>query len=60
MWLSENRAHYTIWTQEHHPAYETTDGSGYTFIDGEESTTVMDLMDYITDTILYQESVVHI
>ena len=38
-WLSENRAHYTVWTQEHHPAYETTDGSGYTFIDGEESTT---------------------
>ena len=38
-WLSNNRAHYTIWTQEHHPAYATTDGSGYTFIEGQESTT---------------------
>ena len=38
-WTSNNRAHYTIWSQEHHPAYETTDGSDYVYIAGEESTT---------------------
>ena len=40
-WITgvDNRSHYTIWSQEHNPAYETSDGSDYIFIDGEESTT---------------------
>ena len=40
-WITgvDNRSHYTIWSQEHNPTYETTDGSDYTLIDGEESTT---------------------
>ena len=37
-WL-DSRTHYTIWTQEHNPFTAATNGSGYTFIDGEESTT---------------------
>ena len=38
-WLSNNRAHYTIWTQEHNPINSSTNGSDYTFIDGESSST---------------------
>ena len=38
-WLSNNRAHYTIWTQEHNPLNSSTNGSDYTFIDGESSST---------------------
>ena len=38
-WSDFNRAHFTVWTQDHHPAYDSTDGSGYVFIDGDESTT---------------------
>lgn len=37
-WLNA-RTHFTIWTQEHNPFTSATNGSGYTFIDGEESTT---------------------
>lgn len=37
-WL-DVRTHYTVWTQEHNPFTAATNGSGYTFIDGEESTT---------------------
>ena len=37
-WL-DTRTHYTVWTQEHNPFENATDGSDYTFIDGEESTT---------------------
>ena len=38
-WTSGNRAHYTVWTQDHHPAEDTTDGSDYVLLDGQESTT---------------------
>ncbi|MBM74853.1 MAG: hypothetical protein CMK59_05595, partial [Proteobacteria bacterium] len=38
-WLSAERSHFTVWMQDHHPAYETSDGSDYVYIDGEESTT---------------------
>ena len=39
VWSDFNRAHFTVWTQGHHPAYESTNGSGYQLIDGQESTT---------------------
>jgi hypothetical protein len=38
-WTSGNRSHYTIWTQEHHPSEETSDGSDYVLLEGQESTT---------------------
>jgi hypothetical protein len=39
-WTSAtSRAHYTVWSQEHNPFTDSTDGSDYTLIDGEESTT---------------------
>ncbi len=38
-WDTGAQAHYTIWSQEHNPIDDATDGSDYTFIDGEESTT---------------------
>ena len=38
-WNAGTRSHYTIWTQRHNPFTATTDGSDYTFIDGEESST---------------------
>jgi len=39
-WMdTDTRAHYTVWTQEHDPYSATTDGSDYTLLDGEESTT---------------------
>ncbi|MFT5685609.1 MAG: hypothetical protein ACI8RZ_006563 [Myxococcota bacterium] len=31
--------HYTVWSQEHDPFDDSTDGSDYTYVDGEESTT---------------------
>ncbi len=34
-----SRDHYTIWSQGHNPFTSTTDGSDYTYISGEESTT---------------------
>jgi large repetitive protein len=38
-WDDGSRAHYTVWSQGHDPLTSSTDGSGYTFIAGEESTT---------------------
>ena len=38
-WLDANRSHFTTWMQDHHPAYETSNGSDYVYLDGEESTT---------------------
>ena len=37
-WLSP-RDHYTVWNQCHDPFTEATNGSGYTFVAGEESIT---------------------
>ncbi|MEY3209795.1 MAG: hypothetical protein RIT28_276 [Pseudomonadota bacterium] len=34
-----SRAHYTVWSQQHNPFTDSTNGSDYTLIDGEESTT---------------------
>ncbi len=38
-WNTASRAHYTVWSQAHDAFSDTTDGSDYTFIAGEESTT---------------------
>ncbi len=38
-WDGSPAAHTTVWTQCHNPFTETTNGSDYTFISGEESTT---------------------
>ena len=38
-WNSAVRSHYTVWSQEHDPFTEGTDGSDYTYIAGLESTT---------------------
>ena len=38
-WNTGTRSHFTVWTQGHNPFGATTDGSDYTLIDGEESTT---------------------
>ena len=39
VWDSATRAHYTVWTQDHHPFTATSDGTDYTWIAGDESTT---------------------
>jgi hypothetical protein len=38
-WDTGTRAHYTIWDQSHDPFSDTTDGSDYVYIAGDESTT---------------------
>ncbi|MFN3202835.1 MAG: fibrinogen-like YCDxxxxGGGW domain-containing protein [Bradymonadia bacterium] len=38
-WDNDPREHYTVWEQCHDPFTETTDGSDYTYIAGQESTT---------------------
>jgi len=38
-WDLSTRAHYTVWSQEHNPFDDTSDGSDYTYIGGDESTT---------------------
>ncbi len=38
-WLTGVRAHFTVWRQDHDPFTETTDGSDYMFVSGEESST---------------------
>ena len=38
-WDTGSVAHFTVWTQEHDPFDDTTDGTDYTYVDGEESTT---------------------
>ena len=38
-WDTGSRAHYTVWTQCHDPFTASSNGSDYTYIAGEESTT---------------------
>ena len=38
-WNGGSRSHFTIWSQQHNPTNSSTNGSGYTYISGEESTT---------------------
>jgi len=38
-WNTGVRAHFTVWEQGHDPFTDTTDGSDYLLLDGEESTT---------------------
>jgi hypothetical protein len=37
-WDSTPRSHYVVWTQGHDPFTDTTDGSDYVLIDGEQAT----------------------
>ena len=38
-WDPTTREHYTVWEQSHDPLWDSTDGSDYVYLDGEESTT---------------------
>jgi len=39
VWDTATRAHYTVWSQEHEPFSESSDGTDYTYVSGDESTT---------------------
>jgi len=38
-WDPSSRAHYTVWEQAHDPIWDSTDGTDYVWLAGEESTT---------------------